>query len=126
MHLLHKLKKVHLVLFLIIGIGSYLGLGNLAPSAYAQADTGQITVRVTDPNGAVVAGASVTARNVATGVAVPGIITNGEGIAILVALRLGLYEVTANATGFAPAVQRVQVTVGSRVNAEIQLSVQAQ
>src|SRR5262249_1777957 len=67
-----------------------------------------------------------TARNVATGVAVPGIITNGEGIAILVALRLGLYEVTANATGFAPAVQRVQVTVGSRVNAEIQLSVQAQ
>src|SRR5262249_3304437 len=100
------------------------GLGNLAPSAYAQADTGQITVRVTDPNGAVVAGASVTARNVATGVAVPGIITNGQGIAILVAIRLGLYEVTANATRLRSAVHRGQVTVGFSVNSEIQVSVQ--
>src|SRR5262245_3721775 len=126
MHLLQKLKKVHLILILSTGIGLYLALGGLVPSAFAQADTGQITVKVTDPQGAVVAGASVTAKNTGTGVETPAVTTNGEGIAILAALKLGLYDVTVNATGFAPAIQRVQVTVGSRVNAEIQLSVQAQ
>src|SRR5215467_8947263 len=109
MHLLHKLKKVHLVLILGFGISLCLGLGKLEPPAFAQADTGQINVKVTDPNGAVVAGASVTAKNISTGVTTPAVTTNGEGLAILAALKWGIYEVTANASGFAPGVKQVQV-----------------
>ena len=126
MHLLHKMKKVNLVLILILGTGLYLGLGAFVPSAFAQAEAGQITVRVSDPQGALVSGATVSAVNVATGVGTLGVRTNSDGVAILVALKSGLYDVTVNGTGFAPAVQRVQVTVGGRLTVDISLAVQAQ
>jgi hypothetical protein len=126
MHLLHKMKKVHLLLILSLGTGLYLGLGAFVPSAFSQAETGQITVRVSDPQGARVAGASVTAKNTATGVETAATTTNSDGVAIIAALQNGIYDVTVNATGFAPTVQRVQVTVGARVTADIALSVQAQ
>ncbi|NYF90494.1 carboxypeptidase regulatory-like domain-containing protein [Tunturiibacter empetritectus] len=69
--------------------------------AFAQTITGSITGTVTDPTGAVVAGAKVTATNVLTGVATPTV-TNPSGIYSLHFLQIGQYKVTVESTSFSP------------------------
>ena len=66
----------------------------------AQTVTGSITGQVTDPSGAVVAGATVTAENVATSVKTTAT-TNGAGVYTLRFLPIGSYKVTVDAKGFA-------------------------
>ena len=70
----------------------------------AQTVTGSITGQVTDPSGAVVAGAKVTAENTETGVKTPSA-TNGSGVYTIRFLPIGTYTVTIEAKGFVP--QRV-------------------
>ena len=71
-----------------------------AGSALAQVGgTGSIQGTVTDPSGAVVAGATVTASNVATGVTNTRKTTEA-GFFVLPLLQPGEYTVTVNATGF--------------------------
>ena len=72
---------------------------NIKP-AQAQTVTGNITGIVTDPSGAAVAGATVTARNVRTGVQSEAT-TNGSGVYSIRFLPIGQYEVTVTASGFA-------------------------
>jgi hypothetical protein len=69
--------------------------------ALAQTITGSITGTVTDPTGAIVAGAKVTATNVLTGVATPTV-TNQSGIYSLHFLQIGQYKVTVESSSFAP------------------------
>src|SRR5665213_2978360 len=61
--------------------------------------TGSIQGTVSDPSGAVVAGATVTAAKVATGTAVVRKTTDA-GFYVLPLLRAGDYTVTVNASGF--------------------------
>src|SRR5271157_159738 len=69
-------------------------------AAFAQvAGTGSIQGTVTDPSGAAIAGASVTARNVATGVETARKSTDA-GLFVLPLLIPGEYTVTVKATGF--------------------------
>ena len=68
-------------------------------TAVAQTITGSIRGTVTDPSGAVVAGANVTATNVATGVATKTV-TNSSGLYNFQFLTLGNYTITAMASGF--------------------------
>src|SRR5258706_213996 len=68
-------------------------------SALGQAVTGAITGVVTDPSGAVVVGASVTAENTATAVKTPTQ-TNGSGVYTIRFLPIGTYTVTIEAKGF--------------------------
>jgi hypothetical protein len=68
-------------------------------SARAQTVTGTITGQVTDPSGAVVVGAKVTATNVATSVKTAAQ-TNGSGVYTLRFLPIGTYTVEVNAGGF--------------------------
>src|SRR6266852_7130162 len=68
-------------------------------SALGQTVTGAITGQVTDPSGAVVVGASVTAENTATAVKTPTQ-TNGSGIYTIRFLPIGTYTVTIEAKGF--------------------------
>jgi len=64
-----------------------------------QTVTGAITGVVTDPSGAVVVGASVTAENTATAVKTPTQ-TNGSGVYTIRFLPIGTYTVTIEAKGF--------------------------
>lgn len=65
----------------------------------AQTITASVRGTVTDPSGAVVSGANVTATNVATGVAT-NTTTNASGLYNFQFLTLGNYTITASAAGF--------------------------
>src|SRR5512146_3172518 len=93
--------------------------------AFAQAgDTGQSTGTVTDPQGAVISGATVTITNINTGVTRPSINTGPDGAYTFTNLEPGTYDVKVTAPGFGPFTQRVQVSVGSRtaVNAPLKVA----
>jgi hypothetical protein len=85
------------------GLGSLLLLAMFAvladcPFAHAQA-VGTITGTVSDPSGAVVAGAKVTATRVETGVS-QSTVTTSVGSYTIPSLAVGTYKVVAEATGF--------------------------
>jgi hypothetical protein len=68
-------------------------------SALGQTVTGSITGEVTDPSGAVVTGANVTAENTATSVKTSAQ-TNASGVYTIRFLPIGTYTVTIEAKGF--------------------------
>ncbi len=72
----------------------------LSSSVVAQTVTGTITGQVTDPSGAMVVGAAVTAENIATGVKTLAK-TNATGVYTIRFLPIGTYTVAIEATGFA-------------------------
>lgn len=81
-----------------------------AATAFAQAGgTGSIQGTVTDPSGAVIAGAAVSATNLATGVKTDRTTTDA-GFFVLSLLPAGEYSFTVTATGF-QTVARPRVTV---------------
>jgi Carboxypeptidase regulatory-like domain/TonB dependent receptor len=67
--------------------------------AAGQTVTGSITGQVTDPSGALVTSATVTAENVATGVRTAAQ-TNASGVYTIRFLPIGTYAVTFEASGF--------------------------
>ena len=74
---------------------------SLCPNAIrAQTVTGNITGEVTDPSGATVVGATVTARNIGTGVETEAK-TNQAGVYDIRYLPIGHYDLTVTANGFA-------------------------
>src|SRR5688572_15785626 len=82
--------------------------------AAAQSNKGTITGTVTDPNGAVVKDAKVTATNTATG-EVREATTGDEGEYVLPALDPGLYRITVEAAGFSQSiVEEVKLDTASR------------
>jgi len=75
-----------------------------ATAAFAQAGRGSISGTVTDPQGAVIAGAQVTLLNPATGLTQHSA-TSGAGLYTFVSLNPGVYQVTATQPGFASVSQ---------------------
>src|SRR5258708_30985754 len=71
----------------------------LAAILCAQAPTGQISGSVTDPSGAVITGAAVTATNQATSIH-RETVTNDDGLFNLSALPPGIYSLVVDAKGF--------------------------
>jgi carboxypeptidase family protein len=71
---------------------------------YSQATGATLTGTVTDPSGAVVAGATVSARNLATGV-VRDVTSDSAGLYTIPNLIAATYEVKASAKGFSTVVQ---------------------
>src|SRR6266850_2388182 len=92
--------------------------------AFGQAETGSISGTVRDTTGAVIPDASVSARIAATSVERVAR-TEGTGVYTIPALVPGIYEVTVSKPGFSDYKVRVQVTVGSFVTVNAQLSVSA-
>src|SRR5437588_1416914 len=96
-----------------------------AGTAWGQTETGQISGTVTDATGAIVVGAKVVAKSVNTGLT-RDTTTNSAGIYTIPTLKPDIYEVTVQATGFQSITQRVQVSVGSRSEGSVQLTVGTQ
>jgi hypothetical protein len=93
-------------------------------SALGQTVTGSITGVVTDPSGAVVVGAIVTAQNTATGVKTTAQ-TNGTGVYTIRFLPIGTYSLAVDAKGFsleqvAPFALEIDQTV--KINVTVQVS----
>jgi len=93
-------------------------------SAFGQVTKGTVRGTVTDPNGGVVGGATVTALNQNTG-ATTQTATSAEGIYVLPELAPGQYTVTVETTaGFSKkAVKDVTVSLGQSTDLPIALAV---
>jgi hypothetical protein len=87
-----------------------LMLFSMGPRLFAQADTGSITGTVTDPTGAVIPGATVTATNTDNGQKLQAN-ANGAGEFTILAVPRGNYTVIATAGGFKSDTTKVEVTV---------------
>ncbi len=92
--------------------------------AFGQAQTGTLRGTVTDPNGQVVAGATVTAKQQTTGATTPTT-TNGDGQFVLPNLAPGAYTVTVESTaGFSKKViTDVSVPIGQVTDLPVALAV---
>src|SRR5262249_1258084 len=92
-----------------------------AATAFAQFDTAVVLGTVRDPNGAILPKATVTLKNLATGVAATAQ-TDGDGNYQFFNVKIGAYHVTAEAQGFARAVaENIQVTVNARQRIDLAL-----
>jgi TonB-dependent receptor len=93
----------------------------LSLAAAAQRQTGLISGRATDKQGAVLQGAQVTLE--------PGEITgatNGQGEFNLIGVAPGSYTLTISYVGFATFTQQVKVVAGQTTRVEAQMQVSAQ
>ncbi len=98
----------------------YLLLISMA-SAQESINYASVSGRVTDPTGAVIEGAGVTARQVDTNLASHAR-TDREGRFRLPYLKPGQYEITVRQQGFADVVRPVTLTVGAAFELPISLS----
>ena len=95
----------------------------VATSLFSQTFRGSINGSVTDPAGAVVAGATVKATNTATGVSLNTTSTS-DGEFSFQDLPLGSYKISVSAGGFTPAtVDNVPVTAGSVYTLPVKMKV---
>ena len=106
-------------------VGFSLAAFFLTSAALGQTVTGSITGQVTDPSGAVIVGANVTAVNVGTSVKT-ATQTNASGAYTIRFLPIGTYTVTVEATGFttqqvAPFALEIDQT--AKINASLKIGV---
>lgn len=97
-------------------------LAACSAGAHAQTETGKVVGTVTDPTGAVIAGAKVTINRVDTA-AGRQVATDETGNFIIPNLSPGTYEIRVEAPGFATKVVRTQVMVGSSISIDISLEI---
>jgi hypothetical protein len=109
-------------LFRIV-LGSAIALFAFVPAAIAQEVTGSITGEVTDPSGAVIAGAHVTAHALSTGIDT-STTANAEGQYRIEFQPIGRYTVIVQASGFGTAsVPEFSLEVRQTANFNIKLQV---
>lgn len=78
--------------------------------------------RVTDPSAALIAGATVTARETETGIRSTST-TDSEGRFRFPYLKPGPYEIEVRATGFGTLSRSINLTLGATVDLALQLTV---
>ena len=86
--------------------------------------SGDIIGTITDPQGAVVPNASLTAKITETGASMTTKST-AQGTFRFSSLPPGRYDVTANASGFSPTTRPAVVSIGGTTNLPLQLGVGA-
>ncbi|HEY6399852.1 MAG TPA: carboxypeptidase regulatory-like domain-containing protein, partial [Blastocatellia bacterium] len=93
----------------------------VAATAFAQFDTAVVLGTVRDSNGAAVSKATVTLKNTATGI-IATAQTDEDGNYQFLNVKIGAYQVLAEAQGFAKAVaDNIQVTVNARQRIDLTL-----
>ncbi|MGA2340426.1 MAG: carboxypeptidase-like regulatory domain-containing protein, partial [Terracidiphilus sp.] len=101
------------------------GLLLLARISFASGATGALVGNVTDPTGAVIVGATVSAKNQSTGIS-RFAVTSATGDYDIVLLQPGTYEVTVRQVGFNTAVfAEIHVDVDQIVRLDARLKVEA-
>jgi len=91
-------------------------------SAQETVNYASVSGRVTDPQGAVVAGGQVSARQTETNITRDAV-TDAEGRFRFPYLRLGPYEIAVRHKGFADATRRLNLTVGAAFDLRIALAI---
>ena len=110
----------------ILVLTVFAALSVSVASAQSQATAADLTGTVVDPNGAVVAGATVTARNTGTGIE-RSATSNEDGSYRLLGLPPGEYEVTAEAATFKKvSIAGVRLTVGQAAELRIAMEIGSQ
>ena len=105
---------------LLFGLSALISI-----SAFAQQTTGNITGRVLDDQGAAVPGATVTARNAATGFT-RTVVSDEVGVYRLQALPVGTYDLGTELVGFTTFESKgVVVNVGQNLSIDFTLKVAA-
>lgn len=100
-------------------------IGAATAFSQAQASAADLTGTVVDPNGAVVAGATVTARNLGTNIERTAT-SSDDGTYRLIGLPPGEYEVTAEAATFKKvSITPVRLTVGQAAELRIAMEIGA-
>src|SRR5207247_8379743 len=99
-------------------------VGTAVPGAFAQTETGRITGHVTDPQGAAVPGATVTATNVSTG-ATRTTVTDETGSYVIANVLAAPYEVSVQLQGFKTSTKRVTLPVGFTATVDTKLELGA-
>ncbi len=94
-------------------------------TGWAQSDSGSLDGHVFDETKAAVPGATITARNVNTGLS-RSVTSSANGTYRIGSLPAAEYEVTAELTGFAKQVRKLVLQVASTVSADFSMSVSAQ
>src|SRR5215203_3748871 len=103
--------------------GTVLCIGFLAVFAFAQTNKATISGSVTDAQGAIVSGAAVKVRNIATG-AEREVTSNDEGFFEVPLLEIGNYSVTVTKQGFSTVIrQNITLQTSTETRVDVQLAV---
>jgi hypothetical protein len=106
-------------------LAACLLFGSISAIGQAQVAAADLRGTVVDPNGAVVPGATITARNIATGIS-RSTTSGDDGSYTLVALPPGEYEITVEAATFKKVtISPVRLTVGQAAELRIPMEVGA-
>jgi len=117
---LESVRKRHLHSILFVGL--LLAVFSLTERAYGQDAVGSLEGRVFDKSGAVVNGANVTLKNLATN-ATRTQVSDGEGLYRFVQLGIGVYSLSADAPGFAHFSQSpIEITVSQTSRIDVPLA----
>lgn len=101
----------------------FLALAAMTAAVFAQRDLGTLTGIVSDPTGAVVAGAKITVTEQSTGVR-DQVTSDANGVYFRAALKPGTYTIEVEASGFRKAVQKdILLSGGDRIGVNLQLTV---
>src|SRR5215212_1841757 len=107
------MKKIILAMIVLCAL--------VAPSAFAQQTTGNITGRIVDSQGAAVPGVTVTARSPETGF-VRTDVSDSEGVYRLNSLPVGPYDLSAELSGFQTyALKGITVNVAQTTDLNVEL-----
>jgi Carboxypeptidase regulatory-like domain/TonB dependent receptor-like, beta-barrel len=98
-----------------------LGAMLVVSAVLGQTTEGTVSGAVTDPTGAVVATAAITALNMSTGVST-ATLSNSSGVYVFASLPPGQYQITAAHTGFRRAVIRdIDLALGAQITVNVSL-----
>ncbi|MDQ3750822.1 MAG: carboxypeptidase-like regulatory domain-containing protein, partial [Acidobacteriota bacterium] len=109
----------------IVLLATLFCLALFAGSTFAQQITATVSGTITDPAGAVVPGAAVTAASIETGLAKTAT-TNDNGQYTIAFLQPGSYNITIEKTGFASVSrENIKLEVAQTASVDIALGVTA-
>src|SRR5258708_5661324 len=116
-----RVRVWSIFLLILSGVSIFVPLSSMRAQSVI---SGEITVTVTDPTGAVVPSATLSLMNTETGFNATGT-TNASGTFRFPLLRPGIYSLTATAKGFKVSKSSATAAVGQVVDVPVQLEIGA-